>query len=86
MTPSRVDGFAISQLTVTPAKAEIYKLLKFMDPGFRRDDVKRLLETFYEFINERRIIGDGLGKLCRACRTFDFPAAVAIMAIYEKYL
>jgi hypothetical protein len=28
----------------------VYKLLKLMDPGFRRDDAKRLLGTFYAFI------------------------------------
>jgi hypothetical protein len=39
--------------TVTPAKAGVYKLLKLMDPGFRRDDAKRRFWTFRESINIR---------------------------------
>jgi hypothetical protein len=33
----------------------VYNLLKFLDPDLRRDDVKRLFWTFYEFTKLKRI-------------------------------
>jgi hypothetical protein len=46
-------------VSVIPANAGIYKLLKFLDPGVRRDDVKRLSWAFYEFI---RVQGLGFSE------------------------
>jgi len=37
---------------VTPAKAGVQNLLVFLDSGFRRNDRKRRLLTFCEFIKK----------------------------------
>jgi hypothetical protein len=45
------DGLEKIPSPVTPAQAGVYKLLKLIDPGFRRDDERRHFWTFYESFN-----------------------------------
>ncbi len=47
---SKLDGVAKSGNSVILANARIQKVLKILDPGFRRDDARSDCKTFYEVI------------------------------------
>ena len=61
---SKVDGFVKSLLGRHPGEPRIrsgagaggQNILKKLDSGFRRNDVKPSYLTFYEFINRLRLI------------------------------
>jgi hypothetical protein len=49
-----LDVLVKNLLVVTPAKAGVQNILKYLDSGFRRNDKFYGISAFYEFINLER--------------------------------